>query len=140
MIDSTCTWIDSDRFAGISTSGHALVVDGGKDKTANSPMELVLIGLCGCTASDVVSILRKKREPVTRLEVHARAERAPDPPTVYTRIHLTYRVSGNVSKKAVEDAVRLSEEKYCSVAAMLNKTAEISYEIEYIAEDASAQG
>ncbi|HEV2731997.1 MAG TPA: OsmC family protein, partial [Terriglobales bacterium] len=96
-------------------------------------MELVLIGLCGCTATDVVSILRKKREPFTSLEVRAQAERAPSPPTVYTEIKLIYRVGGKVSRKAVEDAVRLSEEKYCSVAAMLNKTAKISYEIEYVA-------
>ena len=94
-------------------------------------MELVLVGLCGCTAIDVVSILRKKREPFTRVEVRAQAERAPEPPTVYTEIKLVYRVGGKVSHKAVEDAVRLSEEKYCSVAAMLNKTAKISYEIEY---------
>ena len=94
-------------------------------------MELVLVGLCGCTAIDVVSILRKKREPFTSVEVRAQAERAPEPPTVYTEIKLVYRVGGKVSHKAVEDAVRLSEEKYCSVAAMLNKTAKISYEIEY---------
>ena len=135
MIEAACTWIDADRFAGISSSHHAVVVDAGKDKSANSPMELVLIGLCGCTASDVVSILRKKRESVISLEVHARAERAPDPPTVYTEIHLTYRVGGKVSHKAMEDAVRLSEEKYCSVAAMLNKTAKISYDIEYVADE-----
>src|SRR5581483_2505641 len=116
---------------GISSSRHSITVDASKEKVANSPMELVLIALCGCTATDVVSILRKKREPFTRLEVHAQAERAPDPPTVYTSIRLTYRVAGQVSKKAVEDAVRLSEEKYCSVAAMLNKTAKISYDIEY---------
>jgi len=79
----------------------------------------------------VVSILRKKREPFTRVEVHAQAERASAPPTVYTEIKLVYRVGGKVSHKAVEDAVRLSEEKYCSVAAMLNKTAKNSYEIEY---------
>jgi putative redox protein len=131
MIEANVGWTDSDRFLGTSSSRHAVVVDAGKETTANSPMELVLIGLCGCTATDVVNILRKKREPFTRLEVHARAERAPEPPTVYTQIHLTYRVGGKVSKKAVEDAVHLSEEKYCSVAAMLNKTAKISYEIEY---------
>jgi putative redox protein len=95
-------------------------------------MELVLIGLCGCTGYDVASILRKKREPFTRLEVHAEAERASSPPTVYTEIRLTYTVGGKVSHKAVEDAVRLSEEKYCSVAAMLNKTARIGYRIEYV--------
>lgn len=95
-------------------------------------MELVLIGLCGCTGYDVVSILRKKREPFTGLEVRAEAERAAQPPTVYTKIKLIYRVSGNVSQKAVEDAVKLSEDKYCSVAAMLKQTAEITYEIEYV--------
>src|SRR5436305_14619338 len=131
MIESNVIWTDNDRFIGQASSKHAVVVDAGKDKTANSPMELVLIGLCGCTATDVVNILGEKREPFTSLEVHARAERAPEPPTVYTQIHLTYRVGGKVSKKAVEDAVRLSEEKYCSVAAMLNKTAKITYGIEY---------
>lgn len=132
MTEATCTWIDSERFAGISSSRHAIVLDAAKDKTANSPMELVLIGLCGCTASDVVTILRKKREPFTSLEVHAQAERASQPPTVYTEIRLTYRIGGKVSRKSVEDAVRLSEEKYCSVAAMLNKTVKITYEIEYL--------
>lgn len=130
-MEASVTWVSGDQFVGISSSRHSITVDASKEKVANSPMELVLIALCGCTATDVVSILRKKREPFTRLEVHAQAERAPDPPTVYTSIRLTYRVAGQVSKKAVEDAVRLSEEKYCSVAAMLNKTAKISYDIEY---------
>jgi putative redox protein len=94
-------------------------------------MELVLIGLCGCTGYDVASILRKKREPFTSFEVSAKAEKATDPPNVYTEIRLIYRVGGKVSRKAVEDAVKLSEGKYCSVAAMLGKTAKISYEIEY---------
>jgi putative redox protein len=130
MTEARAIWIDEQRFQAISTSSHAMVIDGDK-KTANSPMELVLIGLCGCTGYDVASILRKKREPFTGLEVHAEAERAANPPTVYTEIRLTYRVSGKVSRKAVEDAVRLSEEKYCSVAAMLSKTAKITYKIEY---------
>src|SRR5947199_5176212 len=125
-------WTDNERFVGTSSSGHALVVDAAKEKTANSPMELVLIGLCGCTASDVVSILRKKREPFTSLEVRAQAERTPNPPSVYTEIKLIYRVGGKVSRKAVEDAVRLSKEKYCSVSAMLEKTAKIAVEIEYM--------
>ncbi len=94
-------------------------------------MELVLIGLCGCTGYDVVSILQKKREPFTSIEVSAQAERATEPPLVYTEIKLTYRVGGKVSHKAVEDAVRLSKEKYCSVSAMLEKTAKITAEIEY---------
>lgn len=130
MTEAKATWIDEQRFEGIASSGHKILVDGDK-KTANSPMELVLIGLCGCTGYDVASILRKKREPFTGLEVRAEAERAANPPAVYTEIRLTYRVRGNVSHKAVEDAVRLSEEKYCSVAAMLKKTARINYQIEY---------
>jgi putative redox protein len=140
MIEANVQWTDHDRFIGISSSRHSIAVDAGKEKTANSPMELVLIGLCGCTATDVVGILRKKREPFTSLEVHARGERAPEPPTVYTSIHLTYRVGGKVSPKAMEDAVRLSEEKYCSVAAMLNKTAKITYSIEYLKDSAAAGG
>jgi putative redox protein len=120
-------WIAEQKFEGHSS--HSVTVDG-SSKAANSPMELVLVGLCGCTASDLVTILQKKREPFTAVEVHASAEKAPDPPRVYTGIKLIYRVKGNVARKAVEDAVRLSEEKYCSVAAMLNKTAKITYEIQ----------
>jgi len=131
-VTEACTiWKEKQRFDGIASSGHSIVVDG--DKAAgNSPMELVLIGLCGCTSYDVVSILQKKREPFTSLEVRAKAERAAEPPTVYTEIKLIYRVGGKVSRKAVEDAVRLSKEKYCSVSAMLAKTAKITAEIEYV--------
>ena len=135
MTEARATWTDGERFLGVATSGHALVIDAAKERTANSPMELVLIGLCGCTATDVVSILRKKREPFTSLEVKAQAERAASPPTVYTEIRLMYRVGGKVSPKAMEDGVRLSEEKYCSVAAMLGKTAKITFEIEYSEKD-----
>lgn len=131
MHEASVTWVEEQRFDGRAGSGHEIKVDGDK-KAGNSPMELVLIGLCGCTGYDVVSILRKKREPFTGLEVRAEAERAAQPPTVYKKIKLIYRVSGNVSQKAVEDAVKLSEDKYCSVAAMLKQTAEITYEIEYV--------
>jgi len=131
MTAAKTEWLEKQRFNGIASSGHPIAVDG--DKAAgNSPMELVLIGLCGCTGYDVVSILQKKREPFTSLEVRAQAERATDPPSVYTEIKLTYRVGGKVSRKSVEDAVRLSKEKYCSVSAMLGKTARITAEIEYL--------
>jgi putative redox protein len=129
MIEANAKWVDQFRFLGESSSGHGIVVDGDK-KTANTPMELVLIGLCGCTGYDVASILTKKREPFTSLEVRAKAERAATPPMVYTEIKLSYRVGGKVSRKSVEDAVRLSKEKYCSVSAMLEKTAKITTEIE----------
>jgi len=131
MIEASVNWSDQERFVGQASSRHAIVMDAGKEKTANSPMELALIALCGCTASDVIGILRKKREPFTALEVHATGERASDYPSVYTEIHLTYRVRGQVSKKAMEDAVHLSKEKYCSVSAMLEKTAKITYTIEH---------
>jgi len=131
MTEARATWIDNHRFNSIASSNHPIIVDG--DKTSgNSPMELVLIGLCGCTGYDVANILAKKREPFTSLEVRAEAERATTPPTVYTQIKLTYRVGGKVSHKAVEDAVELSKEKYCSVSAMLNTTATNTHEIEYV--------
>jgi putative redox protein len=133
MAHAQATWIEKQKFEGIAASGHKIVVDG-DHLAGNSPMELVLIGLCGCTGYDVVSILQKKREPFTSLEVRAEAERAKDPPQVYTAIKLIYRVGGKVAHKAVEDAVRLSEEKYCSVSAMLAKTARITTAIEYVDE------
>jgi putative redox protein len=132
MVEATALWSDNERLIGQATSGHAIVMDAAKDKTANSPMELVLIALCGCTAADVNGILHKKREPFTSLEVRAQAERATGYPAVYTEIKLTYRVGGKVSPKAVEDAVRLSQEKYCSVSAMVEKTAKITTAIEYL--------
>ena len=132
MIEASVNWTDHERFVGSATSRHSIVMDAASDKTASSPMELVLLALCGCTASDVVGILGKKREAFTGLEVHAQAERAAGYPAVYTEIKLTYRVRGSVSHKAMEDAVRLSKEKYCSVSAMLEKTAKITFRIEYI--------
>jgi putative redox protein len=131
VISAKVFWTDGERYLGQANSGHAIVMDTATEKTASTPMELVLIALCGCTASDVVGILRKKRELFTSLEVSAEGERASGYPAVYTEIKLKYRVGGKVSKKAMEDAVRLSKEKYCSVSAMLQKTAKISIEIEH---------
>lgn len=125
------TWTEKHRFTCSADSRHSIVVDGDKE-AGNSPMELVLIGLCACTGYDVVSILTKKREPFTSVEVRSEAERAAGPPAVYIDIHLIYRIGGKVSHKAVEDAVRLSKDKYCSVSAMLEKTAKISFAIEYV--------
>jgi putative redox protein len=131
MITAKAIWTDNERYVGEASSRHAVVMDtASTEKTASSPMELVLIALCGCTASDVVGILRKKREPFTRLEVSATGERASGYPSVYTQIQVVYRIDGKVSRKAVEDAVNLSKEKYCSVSAMLEKTAKITTKIE----------
>jgi putative redox protein len=131
QITASVHWTDGERFTGIARSGHALMIDANREpSTASSPIELVLMGLCACTATDVVGILRKKREHFTGVEVHAEAVRASEPPTVFTQIRLIYKISGKVSQKAAEDAVRLSKEKYCSVSAMLQKTAQITSEIE----------
>ena len=133
MVQAVAKWKHQFEFECHAGSNHSIILDG-DSKTGNSPMELVLIALCGCTGYDVVSILQKKREPVTAVEVSAEAEKATEPPRVYTSIKLLYRVAGKVSRKAVEDAVRLSQEKYCSVGAMLMKTATITHEIQLDAE------
>ena len=122
-IEASVTWVEDRRFVGLASSGHAIVVDGSAQKAGPSPMELLLLGLAGCTASDVIEILQKKRQSITHVEVRVRAERAENPPRVYTDIHLEYIVCGHdVSDKAVRDAIRLSKDKYCSASAMLAKT------------------
>ena len=130
MVEARLTWTDGERFVASAGSGHALVIDSDRRRnTAAGPMEMVLMALCACTATDVVSIMRKKREPMSGLEVRAEAERATEPPTVYTNIRLIYSFSGPVTRKAAEDAVRLSEEKYCSVSAMIRNTVKITTEV-----------
>jgi putative redox protein len=129
---ATAKWQHDQRYDGESHSGHHVVMDGDAGHLGGpSPMELVLMALCGCTSVDVVSILRKKREPFTSLTVSAESEQAGEAPKVFTHIRLTYHVGGNVSSKAMEDAVALSKNKYCSVSKMLEKTAAIEYEITY---------
>jgi putative redox protein len=129
-VEAQATWTDGERFVANASSGHAIVIDSDRQRnTAAGPMEMVPMGLCACTATDVVSILRKKREPFVGVNVRAEAVRATEPPTVYTAIKLIYTVSGQVSRKSVEDAVRLSEEKYCGVSAMLKCTAKIVTEV-----------
>ncbi|HSY10875.1 MAG TPA: OsmC family protein [Verrucomicrobiae bacterium] len=132
MITAHALYTDRDRFLAEAASGHAIIVDAGTEKSANSPVELVLIALCACSASDVVSILRKKREPFTSVDVSAEGERSEEFPKVFTSIRVVYRIGGKVTPKAVEDAVRLSKEKYCSVSAMLEKSAKIDFVIEHI--------
>ena len=128
---ASAVWQQESLFDGLSDSGHTLHFDSSAEHThCMSPMESVLTALCGCTSVDVVSILRKKREPITGLTVSAEAEQAPDPPRVFTRIHLTYTVRGNVSRKAAEDAVSLSKNKYCSVSKMLEHSVKIDYSIQ----------
>jgi putative redox protein len=123
-------WKHGNTFEGVAENGNKILFDADSAHTHGpSPMEAVLMALCGCTSVDVVSILKKKRQPLTGLRVSAVAEQAPSPPRVFTAIKLTYAVSGKLSRKAVEDAVALSKEKYCSVSLMLEKAATIDYDI-----------
>ena len=125
-------WKHDGIFEGTTESGNKIQFDTDSPYAHGpSPMEAVLASLCSCTSVDVVSILKKKRQEITGLRVSAVAERAADPPRVFTHIKLTYEVRGKLSRKAVEDAVSLSKNKYCSVSKMLEKAATIEYEIVY---------
>jgi len=124
--------VDGMMFVGESGSGHAVVMDGAPEYGGRNlgirPMEMLLIGLGGCTAFDVVQILRKGREQVTDCEVEVSGERAETDPKVFTKIHMEYRVSGrNLAPSKVERAIQLSKEKYCSASIMLGAVAEITH-------------
>jgi putative redox protein len=134
---ATARWVQDAMFVGESGSGHAVVMDGAPDSGGRNlgirPMEMLLIGLGGCTAFDVVMILKRGREPVTGCVVDMDVDRAETEPRVFTRIAMRYRVSGRgLDPKKVERAVSLSAEKYCSATAMLAKTAQITHEIEIV--------
>ena len=119
------------QFVAQTAAGHAVVMDDGVGKTAPRPIDYVLLALGGCTAFDVIGILRKKRQPVTRYEIEVKAEQNKEPPTVFTRVEIKHRLWGEIDPETVKTAIRLSETKYCSVGAMLGKTAQIeaSFEI-----------
>jgi putative redox protein len=123
-------WKGGQIFEGSADSGNSIFFDAAPDHDQGpSPMQAVLMALCACSSVDVVSILQKKRQRLEGLKVTAAADQAETAPRVFSRIKLTYTVSGLLSRKAVEDAVALSKDKYCSVSKMLEKTAEIEYEI-----------
>ncbi|GAU85068.1 OsmC family protein [Bosea sp. BIWAKO-01] len=133
------SWVEGMAFMGEAGSGHAVVMDGAPEYGGRNigirPMEMLLIGLAGCTGFDVVSILKKGREAVTGCEVEVEAERATEDPKVFTKIHLSYRVTGRgLAQAKVERAVTLSKEKYCSASIMLGATAEMSYALEVVDE------
>ena len=126
-------WVEHASFVAESGSGHALLLDGAPEHGGRNlgirPMEAVLIGLGGCTAFDVVSILKKSRQAVTDCVVELSAERAQEAPKVFTRIHMTYRLSGHaLGESQVRRAVSLSAEKYCSATAMLRQSVEITHD------------
>jgi putative redox protein len=132
-------WVEGMAFMGEAGSGHAVMMDGSPDHGGRNigvrPMEMLLIGLAGCTGFDVVQILKKGREPVTGCEVEVEAQRAETDPKVFTTIHLAYRITGRgLARAKVERAVTLSKEKYCSASIMLGATASMSYAIEVVDE------
>ncbi|AXT46142.1 MULTISPECIES: OsmC family protein [Chromobacterium] len=128
-------WVDGVCFLGESGSGHAVVMDGAPEGGGRNlgprPMELLLLGTAGCTSYDVITILKKSRQQVSDCWVEIEAERAEEEPKVFTRIHFHFVVSGrDLKADAVERAIRLSAEKYCSASIMLGKTADISHDFE----------
>ena len=138
MQTATIRWTKAEQFEATTPSGNTLHLDSDRQSnTGPGPMEMLLVALGACSATDIVLILGKKRQRLESLEVSVSGERAPAPPQVWTRLDVVFRLRGKgpgggpMDEKAVADAVRLSEEKYCSVAAMLRKTAQLTirYEI-----------
>ena len=132
MIKMSAQWTGGMRFVHTSATGHGLITDApvevGGTGTAATPMELLLLGLIGCTGVDVANILKRMRQPLDALEVTCEAERADDHPKVYTKIHMTYHVRGDIKPEKLERAIEMSEATFCSASAMLGKTAEITSE------------
>jgi len=133
MAKATAKWIDGLRFIAWGDSGHAIVLDSSSDKsfdTGPRPMEVLLMSLIGCTGMDVIYILHKMRVYPDAFEVTVEAERAPQHPKVYSRVHVTYRVKGkNIPREKVEEAVRLSQGKYCAVSATMKAVGELTYDV-----------
>lgn len=130
-------WIEGVSFAGQSESGHTVVMDGAPDAGGQNlgvrPMEMLLLGMGGCTAFDVVHILRKSRQPVSDCVAEIDAERADTDPKVFTKIHVHFIISGKgLDARRVEQAVKLSAEKYCSASIMLGKVAEVTHDFEIV--------
>jgi putative redox protein len=130
MTNAQLTWIEDMQFVARADTGHAIVMDSSVENggfaSASSPMEVVLMGLLGCTAMDVISILKKKRQPVEGLKIFATGERATEHPKAYTAIHLEYVACGVVAPEALARAVQLSEEKYCGAIATVRGVAKIT--------------
>lgn len=132
-------WLDNMSFVGESESGHSVVMDGPPESGGRNlgvrPMEMVLLGMGGCTAFDVVLILQRQRQEITDCQVELVSERADEVPKVFTRIHVHYIVKGkNLDAKKVARAVDMTAEKYCSVSIMLAKTVEVTHDFEIIEE------
>jgi len=129
------TWVDKLQFVGTDNTKHSVVMSSQDDDNGMgmSPSSLLLVALGGCTSYDIVSILKKKRQKLTGLEVSVTGEQEEDPPWTYRKVHVHYKVTGEgLSEKAVADAITLSEERYCSVAATVRGSAEITFDYEIV--------
>lgn len=128
-------WAGGQRYLGIDSTKHSIIMSSAGEGIGVKPSETLLLALAACTAHDVVEIMAKKRTPLASLEIITSAEQDPNPPWPFRKIHLKYRVSGpGLTDKAIEQAILLSEEKYCSVAATIRGVAEITTEFEIIKE------
>jgi putative redox protein len=136
MQKASVKWIGEQKFAATSPSGHTVAFDSDREEnTAPGAMEMVLMALGACTATDIVIILKKKRQKLESLEVVCSGERATEPPTVWVKLDVLFRLRGKVDEAAMKHAIELTKEKYCSVAAMLQKTAKITWRHEILYSD-----
>lgn len=125
------------QFVAQSGTGHAFVLDDADGHSGPKPIELALLALGGCTAFDVISILRKKRQTVTGYEIELRAEQKAEPPAYFTRVEIKHKLHGRIDPEAVKAAIHLSETKYCAVGAMISKTAKVETTFEILPEESS---
>jgi putative redox protein len=132
---ATVQWLSGKRFVGIDSTNHSVVLSSADEGVGVKPSDMLMIALASCCAVDVVEILAKKRMPISSMEIAITGEQDADPPWTFRKIHLKCRLSGaGLTEKAVEQAVQLAEEKYCSVAATLRATVEITTEFQIIRE------
>jgi len=135
MGTTTVKWIDGQKFVGIDSTKHSVVISSADEGIGIKPSDLLLIALASCSAIDVVEILNKKRMPLTKLEITTSGEQDPNPPWTFRTIHMHFRIEGkNLTEKAVAQAIQLSEEKYCSVAATIRAAAQITTDFEILEE------
>jgi putative redox protein len=129
----TVKWLDGKKFVGIDSTHHSVVISTADEGIGVKPSELLLIAVASCSAVDVIEILTKKRMPLTYLEISTSGEQDPNPPWTFRKIHMHFRVGGmNLTDRAVAQAIELSEEKYCSVAATVRATAKITTDFEIL--------
>ena len=135
MGTATVKWIEGKQFIGIDSTNHSVVLSTPKEGIGIKPSDLLLIAVASCSAVDVVEILEKKRMTLTHLEISSSGEQDQDPPWTFRKIHMHYKIGGkNLTEKAVAQAIQLSEEKYCSVAATIRGTADIVTDFEILEE------